>query len=258
MKLKLLPSTLQEDGSASPRQHFTCFVIDDLVAIDAGSLATSATDVHREQIRDIVLTHAHLDHVAGLPIFVDDLFATLTEPLRIHAAPEIIEIMERDIFNWSVYPRFSELSNKQKPVLCYLPFQAGKKFNVRHLSLTAVDVNHKVPSTGFVISDETSTIVLTGDTAEMDSFWGVVNGLDSINAVLVECAFPDELTDLADISHHLTPSKLVDELSKFERKDCPVYVINMKPMYRDEIVTQIHELQRPNLHILDVGREYCF
>ncbi|MGQ0541129.1 MAG: MBL fold metallo-hydrolase [Blastocatellia bacterium] len=233
-------------------------MIDDLVAIDAGSLATSATDVHRGQLRDIVLTHAHLDHVAGLPLFIDDLFATLTEPVRIYAAPEIIEILERDIFNWSVYPRFSELSNKQSPVLCYSPFHAGKEFNVRHLSVTALDVNHKVPSTGFVISDTTSTIVLTGDTAEMDSFWSEVNALDSINAVLIECAFPDELTDLADISHHLTPSRLSDELSKFEHKDCPVYVINMKPMYREEIVAQIQEQQMRNLHILEVGREYCF
>ena len=68
MKLQLLPSTFDENGRASPRQHLTCFVIDDCVAIDAGSLAMSVNPVQRKNIRDIVLTHAHLDHIAGLPL----------------------------------------------------------------------------------------------------------------------------------------------------------------------------------------------
>ncbi len=75
MKLQLLPGTFDENGMASPRQHLSCFVVDDCVAIDAGSLAMAASTVQRKQIRDVVLTHAHLDHIAGLPLFIDDLFA---------------------------------------------------------------------------------------------------------------------------------------------------------------------------------------
>ena len=91
MKLRLLPSTFESDGSASSRQHYSCFVIDGCVAIDAGSLANGVTPDEREQIRDVVLTHAHLDHIAGLPLFVDDLFPTLTQPVRVHATMEVID-----------------------------------------------------------------------------------------------------------------------------------------------------------------------
>src|SRR5689334_19775343 len=111
MKVQLLPSTFNSGGRASEKQHLTCFVIDDCVALDAGSLAMAASEDHQRKVRDIVLTHAHLDHVAGLPLFIDDLFPTLSSPVTVHSTQPVIDTLERDIFNWSVYPRFSELTN---------------------------------------------------------------------------------------------------------------------------------------------------
>src|SRR5918998_1216332 len=106
MKLQLLPTTFDRNGCATAQQHLACFVIDDSVAIDAGSLAMATTDIQREKIRNVVLTHAHLDHIAGLPLFIDDLFAILKEPICVHAEKKVIDTLERDVFNWSVYPRF--------------------------------------------------------------------------------------------------------------------------------------------------------
>lgn len=256
MKLQLLPSSFDENGAASPRQHLTCFVIDDRVAFDAGSLAMAANSVQKDQIRDIVLTHAHLDHVAGLPLFIDDLFAVIDEPIRIYATAEVVEVLERDIFNWSVYPKFSELSNKNGCVMEYRNFRPGVEFKIKHLSVRAFEVNHKVPSTGFVVSDGVSTVLLTGDTAELNGFWETANSIDGLSAIFVECAFPDELEDLADISHHLTPKRVAAELSKFGRTDCPIYIVNLKPMYRGRIIEQLTAMQIKNLDILEVGKVY--
>lgn len=256
MKLQLLPSTFEENGSASRRQHLACFVVDDRVAVDAGSLGQAACRLQREQIRDVVLTHAHLDHIAGLPLFLDDLFAGLEAPVRIYATPDVIGILERDIFNWSIYPRFSELTNDHGSILEYVPFQTGSEFAVAHLKFHAINVNHLVPSVGFVVSDERSSIVMTGDTAGLDGFWQKVNTLPAPDAVLIECAFPDELTDLAEVSHHLTPSRLKNELNKLSHKNTPVYVINIKPMYWEKVVREIEDLDIENLRVLDVGRVY--
>ncbi len=256
MKLQLLPSTFEENGAASPRQHLTCFVVDDCVAFDAGSLAMASSPLQKQRIRDIVLSHAHLDHIAGLPLFLDDLFSSLSEPVRIHAQAEVIEVLERDIFNWSVYPRFSELSNGQGAVMEYRSFLPGTEFNVRHLSVQPLSVNHSVPSTGFIVSDHSAKIVLTGDTAEMNGFWDLINEIDDLSAVLIECAFPDELGELARMSHHLTPSGLEMELAKFRKQDCPVYVVNVKPAYYETTASQINALGIDNLRLLDVGRTY--
>lgn len=255
MKFQLLPSTFDEKGGASARQHLSCFVIDDCVAIDAGSLAMAANDVQRKQIRDIVLTHAHLDHIAGLPLFVDDLFATLVEPIRIHATEPVLKVLETDIFNWDVYPSFCELENENGNVLEYRKIEAGKKFQVRHLEIKPLNVNHKVPAVGFIISDGTTKIAISGDTAEPEDFWKGVNEEDDLDYMLVECAFPDELDELAKASHHFVPQLLKKEICKFKH-DCPIYVINIKPMYCDRVVAQIENLQIENLHILKVGKVY--
>ncbi len=255
MKLQLLPSTFDENGCASARQHLACFVIDDCLAIDAGSLAMASSDTQKKQIRDVVLTHAHLDHIAGLPLFIDDLFATLTEPIRIYASAKVIDCLEKNIFNWEIYPRFSELCNKNGDVLQYCPFEVGKTFEIKHLKLKAIKVNHKVPTVGFIISDEKSSIALSSDTSKMKGFWKKVNKEEKIDAVLIECAFPNGLKNLAKVSHHLTPNALRKELEKLE-KECPIYVVNLKPMYRDEIIGELSGLGIENLHVLEVGKIY--
>jgi cAMP phosphodiesterase len=254
VKLQLLPSTFDAAGP-SCRQHLTCFVIDDSVAIDAGSLAMAASPIQQRQIRDVVLTHAHLDHIAGLPLFIDDLFSTLTEPVTVHATQPVIDVLERDIFNWSVYPRFSELSNSNGPVLKYEPFGQAEEFTVKNLTIRAIEVNHKVPASGFIISDAQTTIALSGDTAGTDAFWNLVNSADNLSAILLECAFPDELDELALVSSHLTPRRMMLELEKCE-KPCPVFVVNLKPMFRERIVKQIAELDLKGLTVMEVGRTY--
>jgi len=216
----------------------------------------SANMTHKRQIRDVVLTHAHLDHIAGLPLFIDDLFASLNGPILIHATAEVINVLERDIFNWSVYPKFSELMNRNGRVIEYVPFKPGVEFTVRHLRVRSVDVNHKVPSTGFIVSDALSSFALTGDTAETEGFWELVNQNETLSAILIECAFPDELDDLARISHHLTPKRLKIELEKCTQTECPIYIVNIKPMYRDQIIHQLTELKIPRLEILNVGQVY--
>lgn len=256
MKIKLLPSTFEKDGAASGRQHLTTLIVDDLISFDAGSLAMACSDEQRSSIRDIVISHAHLDHIAGLPLFIDDLFATLTEPIRIHAAASVIDVLETHIFNWKVYPRFSELTNDFGPVTEYVEFEPGSKFRIGKYSITPIEVNHKVPSCGFIISDGQTTIATTGDTAPTETFWTRVNDLPSVDAVLVECAFPNRLSELADLSFHLTPEKLSEEIGKVAREDCSIYVVNIKPAYSGEIVAQIADLDLPRVEVLEVGREY--
>jgi cAMP phosphodiesterase len=256
MKVQLLPSTIDEDGRASARQHLMSIVIDDCVAIDAGSLAFACTDLQRRQVRDIILTHTHLDHIAGLPLFIDDLFATLTEPIRIHATRDVIDTLERDIFNWSVYPRFSELMNKSGRVVEYREFKQGNQFSAQHLTVKSVAVNHKVQSNGYVISDGTVSLGVTGDTAETTDIWNAFNSVGDLRAVLIECAFPNEMSDLAAVSHHLTPQTLERELAKLENAACEVYVMNLKPMYRETILRQIGALDTRQIQVLEVGKVY--
>lgn len=257
MKFQLLPDGFNKNGIASP-QHLSCFVIDDFLAIDAGSLGMAASDLQKKQIRNVILTHAHLDHIAGLPLFIDDLFVNLEKPFAVHATEKVIDILQKNIFNWEIYPRFSELKNEFGEVLKYFPFDIGKEFSIGEFSITAIEVNHKVQSVGFIISKGKSKIAFSGDTAETSEFWEIVNVQKFLSAVFIECALPNQLWNLAEASHHLTPKKLAGELKKLKNSRCPVYVINIKPMYRKQIKQEIEELAITNVRILEVGKIYEF
>lgn len=258
MNIQLLPSTFDAQGRATAEQRLTCFLVDDCVAIDAGSVALALTDPQRELVRDIIVTHPHMDHIACLPIFIDDLFASLKEPIRVHATQEVIGLLERDVFNWNVYPRFSDLTNDYGPVMQYVPLTIGQEFKVAHLTVVAMPVNHIVPTIGLIISDEKSTIAFSSDTAETQEFWDVVNAKAHVDALLIETSFPNSMSELAEVTRHLTPAALAKELRKLNHNGLDILTVHLKPSYRETIVEELKELGLPNLVVMMPGQTYSW
>ena len=256
MKIELLPSSFDGNGRATLDQRLTCFLIDDCVAVDAGSLALALTDDQHQRVRDIVVTHPHMDHVASLPIFVDDLYSMLEEPVRIHATQEVIDLLERDVFNWTVYPRFSELENDYGPVMKYVPIPIGQEFSVRHLRMTAIPVNHIVPTVGLIVSDEKSTVAFSSDTAETEGFWNAVNQSTRVDALLVETSFPNSMARLAQVSCHLTPATLGHELKKLNHNGLDILAVHLKAAYRQTIIKELRALGIQKLGVMEPGRVY--
>ena len=256
MKIQLLPSTFDQQGHATPEQRLTCFLIDDRVAIDAGSIALALTDAQHESVRDVIVTHPHMDHMATLPIFIDDHFALLTEPVRVHATEEVIALLERDVFNWTVYPRFSQLKNDICSVMEYVPFRTREEFQVAHLRITAVPVNHIVPTVGLVVSDGTTTVGFSSDTAATQEFWEVINATPDVSALFIESSFPNSMGKLAEVSGHLTPEGLAGELRKITHQPLDVLAVHLKPSYREMLVREIDALGISGLSAMQPGREY--
>jgi len=258
VRIQLLPSTFDGRGHATLEQRLTCFLIDDCVAVDAGSLGIALTSDQRSKVRNIIVTHPHMDHIASLPIFIDDLYPTLTEPVRVHATPEVIELLERDVFNWNVYPRFSDLRNNYGSVMEYVPIPIGSAFPVAHLSVIAVPVNHIVPTVGLIISDSSSSVAFSSDTAETDLFWDVVNDTPHLDALLIEASFPDNMAELAEVSRHFTPASLGRELKKLDHNGIDVLAVHLKPSYRDLIIRELSALNIPKLGVMEPGKTYSW
>lgn len=258
MKIQLLPSTFDGDGQATLDQRLTCYLIDECVTLDAGSIAIALTADQRARVHDIIVTHVHMDHIASLPIFIDDLYPTLTEPMRIHATPDVIERLERDVFNWNVYPRFSELKNEFGAVMQYIPIQPGDEFKVAHLTVKAIPVNHIVPTVGVVISDGSHTVAFSSDTAETDEFWEVLNSLPQLDAILIEASFPNSMAKLADVSRHFTPASLAAELGKLKHNGLDILAVHLKPAYRETIIAELKALGMPKLCVMEPGKTYSW
>lgn len=258
MRIQLLPSTFDAQGVATLEQRLTCFLIDDRVAVDAGSIAIALTNEQRFKVKDIIVTHPHLDHIASLPIFIDDLYPTLTEPVRVHATQEVIDLLERDVFNWNVYPRFSDLKNDYGLVMEYVPIPLGEPFSVAHLTVIAVPVNHIVPTIGLVVSDGQRSIAFSSDTAETEEFWQILNKMKDLDALLIEASFPDRMAKLAHVSRHFTPASLHQELKKLNHNGLDIMAVHLKPSYREEIIEQLKALDIPNLTVMEPGRVYSW
>ncbi|MCA1591806.1 MAG: 3',5'-cyclic-nucleotide phosphodiesterase [Acidobacteria bacterium] len=258
MKIKLLPSTIDAHGRANAEQRLSCFIVDERVAIDAGSIAIATSDAERAGVRDIIITHPHMDHVATLPIFIDDLFGTLTEPIRVHATEEVIRLLERDIFNGTVYPPFHTFSNKRTRVMEFVPFRAGREFSVAHLRVSAVPVNHIVPTVGMILLDGQKTVAFSSDTSATEEFWRLVNRTPRVDALLIEASFPNALAELAQNSGHLTPAALGKELRKLTHTDLEILAVHLKPTYREQLIEQLEALGVPRLSAMQPGREYSW
>ena len=224
--------------------------------MDAGSIGLALSDAQRRSVRDIIVTHPHMDHIASLPIFVDDLFGELTEPIRIHATEEVVDLLERDVFNDNVYPRFAELRNQHGPVMEYMPFKVGKEFSVGHLRATAVEVNHIVPTVGLVVTDGRSTVAFSSDTAATDKFWTLNNKTLKLNALFIEASFPNSMHELAKASKHLTPQTMAEELTKLSHNGIDILAVHLKAAYRATLVKEIEALGIKGLSVMEAGRVY--
>ena len=256
MKIKLLPSTIDAEGRAAPEQRLSCFVVDGRVAIDAGSIAVGLSEDERAAVRDVIVTHPHMDHVATLPIFVDDLFGFLEEPVRVRATAEVCEILARDVFNGTVYPPFQNFDNGRTRVMEFVPFRAGEEFSVAHLRVKAVPVSHIVPTVGLVLSDGERTLGFSSDTSETEEFWNVVNREPRLDALLIEASFPNSFSKLAQASGHLTPEALGRELRKLAHRDLDILAMHLKPSFRTRVIEELEALGVPRLSAMEPGRDY--
>jgi hypothetical protein len=76
-----------------------------------------------------------------------------------------------------------------------------------------------------------------------------------LKGAFIETSFPNEYESLAKESKHLTPKLLAQEYQKIGQPDLPLYVFHLKPQFREQIASQLHDLALPSLTLLQEGEE---
>jgi ribonuclease BN (tRNA processing enzyme) len=112
------------------------------------------------------------------------------------------------------------------------------------LEVTAVEVNHIVPTTGLLLRQGRSSVIFTSDTGPTSRIWAVANATEDLAAIITEVSFPNRMQDVADVSLHLTPKTLCAELEKLKR-DVPVYLYHFKPPYIEELREELAAAELP-------------
>jgi cAMP phosphodiesterase len=253
MKLKALGCY----GGNIPDHGMTSFLVNGTVCLDAGWVTSALSLREQEKVKDILISHSHLDHTCTLPFLIDNNFTAPGFALRIYSIPEVVASMRSHLFNNHTWPDFTCLPNDLTPVLKLVEIQVEQPFVVNGLSVRAVRVSHSVPTAGYVLDDKRSAIAFSSDTGPTERFWEVCNETRRLKAVITECSFPDGLQELAKVSGHLTPQMLDGELAKLKR-DVPVYLYGCKPKHIAVIRKEVRMLKRRNVRFLVQGRTYSF
>ena len=94
MKVEILGSY----GGESIDCRMTCLLLNDAIALDAGSLSQSLPIARQRLVHSIVLTHSHMDHTSSLPFFIENVFGKLREAVDIYASPATIYALRRHLF----------------------------------------------------------------------------------------------------------------------------------------------------------------
>ncbi len=254
MRLRVLGCS----GGELPRHRTTCFLVDGRLAIDAGALTASLPLEELLQVDDIVLTHSHFDHVKDVPLLADLLVGLRRRPVRIHASRACARTLRRSIFNGELWPDFTRIPDRRRPVIEIVPFQAPRSFRVGRYTFRPVAVRHPVESVGFTVTDGRATIGISGDTGPTEAFWKAINACPRVSALLVELSFPSSLQWLADASGHLTPRTLRDELGKLERNGFPVLLYHYKPAHLAELRRELTGMRLANVRVLRQGEAFTF
>jgi len=244
-------------GGETPKHRTSAFVLDERMALDAGSL-TSGLDLKLQfRLQAVLVSHAHLDHVRDLATIADNRCQAECEPLVVAASVGTIRVLKKHFFNNLIWPDFSEIPSKANPTIQFVPLTPEKPREVAGYTVRSVMVNHTIESAGFIVESPEAAIAYSGDTGPTDRFWELLKGTKNLKALLMEVSFPNREQKLATVSGHHTPRTLHKDLKKYGTpKDLPTLLYHIKPVFQGEVEQECASLKGVNLGVMGIGDHY--
>jgi ribonuclease BN (tRNA processing enzyme) len=216
MKLTVLGCS----GSISAGERTTSFLVNDKVLIDCGTGVGDLPLAALLAIDAVFITHAHLDHIACLPMLVDLRNAS-------------------GVFNGLIWPDFTQLPSVQAPALHFNPLELGTQMEVAGLKVESLPAAHTVPACGYRVQEQSSgaSFAFTGDSGENPALWPLLNKQD-VQALIIDTAFNDDEQALAQASLHYHPQQLAHSLQSYTGK-AALYSTHTKPGESSKVAQQL-------------------
>lgn len=250
MKLRVLGSA----GAELPDFRPPAFLLDEQLLLDAGTIGSVLTEEEQWKIHTIFITHSHLDHIRSIPALADNIIIkNQRHTVTVLSTEEVIAAMQNHLFNNVIWPDFTKIPNEDNPVITFSTIVPYQENSVGEYVITAIPVNHTVPTVGYVVKSGGKTLVYTGDTGPTEEIWTYCSGAD---VLIVEVSFPNSMESLAQLTKHLTASMLVAELAKIAVLPKRILITHPKPQYYDQINKEVNELSISGVELLRDGSVY--
>lgn len=231
-------------GSIASGCRTTSFLLDQEVLIDAGTGVGDLSLAELARINHICISHSHLDHVLSIGLLIDSVMRLRRDqgagPIMVHGLQHTINALQAHIFNDVIWPDFSRLPSRDTPALRFDSFQVGDVLKVAGREIEVLPAVHTVPAVGFAVSGPKGHWVFTGDTGRNPALWSRLCDLN-IAHLVIETAFSNEEYLLAELSQHLCPRTLSEELA-FLKGSVQVHITHIKPSEDATVMAQIQAL----------------
>jgi ribonuclease BN (tRNA processing enzyme) len=235
MKLRVLGCS---GGIGGRHLRTSSFLVDHDILVDAGTGVAELSVAELAAIDHVFLTHAHLDHIASLPLLIDTVADLRNKPLTVYGTPAVLDSLRQHIFNWAIWPDFTSVPDASAPFMRYQAIDPGKAIVLDGRRITALPVAHTVPAVAYQLDSGIASLVYSGDTGPCDAFWQAVNRIGNLRHLIIECAFSNRERKLAEVSRHLCPELLAAELAKLER-GCQLHITHLKPGQIEATMSEI-------------------
>jgi ribonuclease BN (tRNA processing enzyme) len=245
-------------GSRVPGRFTSSLLIDQRMLLDAGTIASSMTLEEQAEVDDILLTHAHLDHIVDLAFLADNVMSRRKTPIRIWAPKPVLDALRQHLFNDFIWPDFTKIPSSQAPIISLNCLPENGTIEIGGYAVEFVQTNHTVYTVGYCLTSERGSLFYSGDTTATDELWKMARSCKNLKIAFIETSFPDRLDWLAQVSGHLTPAMLKIELEKFGEQNVPIKVFHMKPQFLEDLQTELSALKDDRLQILNGGEIFEF
>ncbi|MEM6732291.1 MAG: 3',5'-cyclic-nucleotide phosphodiesterase [Myxococcota bacterium] len=251
-------------GGESPSHRTTAFLVDGTLLLDAGSATRGLTVPEQAALDHIIISHAHLDHIRDLAFLCDNVIGVRKSPLRVYCSGATADALHSHLFNNVIWPDFTKIPNPGDPnggpTLEIIRIEAGVELEIGGYGVKLVPVHHPVETHAVFVRDRGGTLCYSSDTGPTDELWNELNQRPDLRAFIYEVSFPNGMEKLAEVSGHLTPKMMADELAtKFRpQTSCPVLLYHLKPGFFDRLKEEIADLHDSRIAILKPMDEFDF
>ena len=248
---------------------------DQFICLDAGTIykglelaaqkkifkSSNPSVIQQNNINSYFISHAHLDHTAGLIMNSPN-----DNTKNLYGLASVLDVFKKNYFTWSAWANFG--NEGEAPILKKYTYQAlvpkvEIPIDKTGLFVTPFVLSHVNPyeSTAFLVRNQDAYLLYLGDTGpdrveqseQLAALWKSVAPLvmnKQLKGIFIEVSFDNSIPEKA-LFGHLTPNLLMEEmgklnqLSKGQLKNTPFYVTHIKPCDGCEIKIK-SEIQKAN------------
>ncbi len=218
----------------------TCFLVDGVMAIDAGSLASALTAEEQAGVGAVLLTHRHFDHVRDLPTLALSTMET-SGSIAVYGLPETIGEVAPRLVDGVLYPDFTKRMTDEGPKLRFNMVTPDDEFEYGPYKVRSHSVPHSAPCVGYVV---------TGPSGRSFAYCGDCGGgllpffqdPAALSTLFVEVTYGEGMVERARSSNHLTPGLLAAEIAEAKENGASIpriMVVHRDAKYEHDIEEEI-------------------